>query len=107
MNLSTVRALLGILGGASFGYLIAVIVLGLATPRDVSVSVAVTAACVIGIGLVRAIERDRREWIRRGREEAWARREREEARRLRREMPEAWPYADLKPWPVGDDEEQQ
>lgn len=84
--MSTARALLGILGGTATGYIIAVAITGLATPRSIGVAVAIIAASVIGIYLVKAIESDRR-------------READKARH-----PSARGPFDLKPWPVGDDE---
>lgn len=98
MTLNTIRALLGIVGGFSTAYAIAALIpaAGL-TVRDFGVAVAICAACVIGIGLIRAVQSDR-ERMRAYRAAVWQRR-----------IAEAPPHltiikGDLKPWPVGDDE---
>jgi hypothetical protein len=51
------RSLLGILGGLAAGYAIAS--LFLLTARDFAIGIAISAACVIGIYLVKAIQDDR------------------------------------------------
>jgi hypothetical protein len=71
--MSTARALLGIIGGAAVGYLLAVCIAGIAGPRNVGVSIAIVAACVVGIYLIKAIQADR-DTMRRGRDAVWQRR---------------------------------
>jgi hypothetical protein len=74
---NTIRALLGIVGGLSTGYVAALFILGIATPTTAGVAVAISAACVIGIFLVRAIQTDQaygREQMRQGRDAIWQRR---------------------------------
>lgn len=55
--MSTARSLLGILGGLAAGYAAAALILGL-TPTDFGVAVAISAACVLGIFLIKAIQED-------------------------------------------------
>lgn len=56
--MSHIRAILAMIGGGALGLLAAELILGLG-PRDAGLCIAVIAACVIGIFLVRAIQRDR------------------------------------------------
>jgi hypothetical protein len=71
MNLDTIRALLGVLGGLAAGTaIVALLYLG---PTVFGVALAVSMACVLGIDLVRALQAERaRKWE--YREEVWARR---------------------------------
>lgn len=55
--MTAIRTTLALLGTCAFGY--AAVALWLLPWLDFGVSVAVCAACVIGLGLVRAIETDR------------------------------------------------
>jgi hypothetical protein len=55
--MNTIRNLLGILGGLAAGYSIAS--LFLLTARDFAIGVAISAAAVIGIYLIKAIQDDR------------------------------------------------
>lgn len=78
--MTTLRCILGIIGGAATGYAIALCVLGLATDLHIGVSVAVVSACVLGIGLIRAIQADQaaeRAHRRAYRDQVWQRRIRE------------------------------
>jgi hypothetical protein len=77
--MNTIRALLGIVGGLSAGYAICALLpfTGLSV-TDFGVAAAISAACVLGIYLVRAIQADQtrdREQMRLGREAVWARRD--------------------------------
>lgn len=56
--MNIVRALLGIVGGASAGYAIAALVFGLGD-RDFGVALAISAGCVLGIYLIKAVQADR------------------------------------------------
>lgn len=72
--MSTLRALLGVIGGCSFGYAIAALFpfTGL-TDTDFGVATAISSACVIGIYLIHAIQADRKR-MRKGRDAVWQRR---------------------------------
>lgn len=81
--MTTIRCILGIVGGAATGYAIALCLLGLATDLHIGVSVAVVSACVLGIGLIRAVQADQaaeRAHRRAYREVVWQRRAREARR---------------------------
>jgi hypothetical protein len=56
--MTTLRMLLGIVGGAAAGYALAA--LFLLGDKDFGVAVAISAACVLGIYLIRAVQDDRR-----------------------------------------------
>jgi hypothetical protein len=76
--MNVLRALWGIVGGLSAGYAIASLFpfTGLGD-RDFGVAVAISAACVLGVFLVRAIQTDQahdREQMRQGRDAIWQRR---------------------------------
>lgn len=73
--MSTLRALLGIIGGCSLGYAIAALIpFTHMTATDFGVATAISSACVIGIFLIHALQKDR-ERIRRGRSVVWGRRD--------------------------------
>lgn len=83
--MNTLRCLLGIVGGLSAGYAIASLFpfTGLSI-TDFGVAVAISAACVLGIFLVRAIQTDQaygREQMRVYRDAIWQRRIDEQPRR--------------------------
>jgi hypothetical protein len=83
--MNVLRALLGIVGGLSAGYAIAALFpfTGLSI-TDFGVAVAISAACVLGIFLIRAIQTDQaygREQMRQGRDAIWQRRIEQQARR--------------------------
>lgn len=116
--MTAARAALAILGTASFTY--AALALWWLPWLDFGVSVAISAACVIGLELCRAIKKDR-ERQRQYREQVWQRRI-DDARTarpgltiikggkepewLKQVYPDPGPFGMnyLKPWPIGDDE---
>lgn len=76
--MNEIRKILGITGGFAFGVLTAHILLGLLTHTVFGVCVSIISACVIGIGLLHALQTDReadKELMRRGRNAVWQRRD--------------------------------
>lgn len=113
--MTALRSFLGILGGCSGGYAIAALIpaAGLSITHF-GVAVAITAACVIGVYLVKAIEADRRRAADKARHpSAWG--PLAPGRPfIEYRAPDSlpiWPryeiqlgQLDMNPWPIGDDE---
>jgi ABC-type Fe3+-siderophore transport system permease subunit len=83
--MNTIHCLLGIIGGASFGYAMCSLipVFGL-NVKDFGVAAAICAGCVLGICLVKAIQEDRqhrRARMNAYRDAVWQRRLRESRQR--------------------------